>query len=375
MSSDSLVLITGGAGFIGSHVADRLLEQGYRVRVLDALDEQVHGQGRPMFPAYLSPEVETIRGDVRNPRDVAHALEGVDAVYHFAAAVGVGQSMYQIERYTDINNRGTAVLLEGLLRHRVRKLIVASSMSVYGEGLYRSGSGEIVCPQPRSLDRLKSGQWELPDETGRALEPVATPESKVPSPQSVYALSKLDQETLCLLFGRAYGIPTVALRFFNVYGERQALSNPYTGVLAIFASRYLNGNAPVIFEDGRQMRDFIHVRDLARACVLALECEEAADVTLNIGSGRSYSILEVASRLAKVLGRESIVPQVSGQYRAGDIRHCFADISRATAILGFRPLIDFDSGLAELSGWLAETRSEDRSEVAVDELRGRGLVA
>ena len=375
MSRDSLVLITGGAGFIGSHVADRLLERGYRVRVLDMLDAQVHGESRTLFPRYLSPEVETMRGDVRSMRDVERALQGVEAVFHFAAAVGVGQSMYQIERYTDVNNRGTAVLLEALLRHRVGKLIVASSMSVYGEGLYRTQAGEKVSPEPRSMERLKSGEWELTGRDGDRFLPAPTPEDKQTSPQSVYALSKLDQETLCLLFGRAYGIPTVALRFFNVYGERQALSNPYTGVLAIFASRYLNGNAPVIFEDGRQMRDFIHVRDLARACVLALECEDAADVTLNIGSGRSYSILEVANRLAKVLGRESIVPQVSGRYRAGDIRHCFADISRATSILGFHPHIDFDSGLAELSGWLAETSSEDRSEVAVDELRGRGLVA
>lgn len=375
MSADPLVLITGGAGFIGSHVADRLLSEGFRVRALDTLDPQVHGETNTLFPAYLSHEVETIRGDVRNPRDVERALEGVDAVYHFAAAVGVGQSMYEIERYTDINNRGTAVLLEGLIHHRVQKLIVASSMSVYGEGLYCTPDGHRVCPQPRTMEKLKSGHWDLRDELGRVLDPVATNEDKPPSPQSIYALSKLDQETMCLLFGRAYNIPVVALRFFNVYGERQALSNPYTGVLAIFASRYLNGKAPVIFEDGRQMRDFVHVRDLARACVLALQCEEASDVTLNIGSGRSYSILEIAARLGKVMGRESIVPQVSGRYRSGDIRHCFADISRATAMLGYRPRIDLDSGLAELSGWLAESASEDRSEAAVNELRGRGLVA
>lgn len=375
MSADPLALITGGAGFIGSHVADRLLSEGFRVRVLDTLDPQVHGDTNTLFPTYLSHEVETIRGDVRNPRDVERALEGVDAVYHFAAAVGVGQSMYEIERYTDINNRGTAVLLEGLIRHRVRKLIVASSMSVYGEGLYCTPDGHRVCPQPRAMEKLKSGHWDLRDELGRVLDPVATNEDKPTSPQSIYALSKLDQETMCLLFGRAYNVPVVALRFFNVYGERQALSNPYTGVLAIFASRYLNGKAPVIFEDGRQMRDFVHVRDLARACVLALQCEEASDVTLNIGSGRSYSILEIAARLGKVMGRESIVPQVSGRYRSGDIRHCFADISRATAVLGYRPRIDLDSGLAELSGWLAESASEDRSEAAVNELRGRGLVA
>lgn len=380
MSRDSLVLITGGAGFIGSHVADHLLEQGYRVRALDNLDPQVHGDSAVLFPSYLSGEVETIRGDVRNPRDVAAALGGVEAVFHFASAVGVGQSMYEIERYTDINNRGTAVLLEGLLRHRVRKLVVASSMSIYGEGEYCTRRGTRVHPSPRSTDRLKAGHWDLLDTNGRPLDPVATGEDKPAAPQSIYALSKYDQETLCLLFGRAYSIPVAALRFFNVYGERQALSNPYTGVLAIFASRYLNDKPPLIFEDGQQRRDFVHVRDLARACVLALECDDASDVTLNIGSGRSYSVIEVAERLARVLGRSSIVPEITGRYRAGDIRHCFADISRATALLGYTPRIDLDSGLAELSGWLAEcvreNRSrEDRSEAATRELRARGLVA
>jgi dTDP-L-rhamnose 4-epimerase len=380
MSKDSLVLVTGGAGFIGSHVADRLLECGYRVRVLDSLDAQVHGEGAILFPRYLSTEVEAVRGDIRNPRDVAAALDGVDAVFHFASAVGVGQSMYEIDRYTDVNNRGTAVLLEALIRHRVRKLVVASSMSVYGEGQYRTRNATQVCPPPRPLERLKAGHWELLDEGGRALEPVATREEKTPAPQSIYALSKYDQETMCLLFGRAYQLPVAALRFFNVYGERQALSNPYTGVLAIFAARYLNGKPPVIFEDGQQRRDFVHVRDLARACVLALECEAASDVTLNIGSGRSYTVLEVAERLSRVLGRTSIRPEVSGKYRAGDIRHCFADISRASALLGYAPRIDLESGLAELSGWLAEcvrdnSNREDRSEAAAMELHRRGLVA
>jgi dTDP-L-rhamnose 4-epimerase len=380
MSNGSLVLVTGGAGFIGSHVADRLLEQGYRVRVLDNLDAQVHGEGSVLFPSYLSPEAETMRGDVRNPRDVAAALDGVDAVFHFASTVGVGQSMYEIERYTDVNNRGTAVLLEGLLQHKVKKLVVASSMSVYGEGQYCTRDGRKVCPPPRTVDRLKAGHWELIDDSGKTVEPVPTSEDKATAPQSIYALSKFDQETMCLLFGRAYGLPVAALRFFNVYGERQALSNPYTGVLAIFAARYLNGKPPLIFEDGKQRRDFVHVRDLARACVLALECEAAQDVTLNIGSGRSYSVVEVAERLGRVLGRTSIVPQISGRYRAGDIRHCFADISRATALLGYAPRIDLDSGLAELSGWLAECardnrNREDRSEAAASELRSRGLVA
>ncbi len=368
------VLVTGGAGFIGSHLADALLSRGYRVRVLDVLAEQVHGGSRT-FPAYLSREVETVRGDVRNRDDVLRALEDVEAVFHFAAAVGVGQSMYEIESYTDINNRGTAVLLEALLRRPVGKLVVASSMSIYGEGLYRAADGRFSSPRPRSVEQLKAGRWELTDEHGEPLEPVPTPESKPAAPESIYALSKYDQEMMCLMFGRCYALPVVALRFFNVYGERQALSNPYTGVLAIFAARYLNGRPPVIFEDGRQRRDFVHVRDLARGCVLALEKPEARDAVFNLGSGEARTILEIAQRLAAVLGRSHLEPEVRGRYRAGDIRNCFADISRARAVLGYRPEIPLQTGLAELGAWLEGQQTEDRTEAADDELRRRGLVA
>jgi dTDP-L-rhamnose 4-epimerase len=374
MHADARVLVTGGAGFIGSHLADALLLRGYRVRVLDALAEQVHGGARS-FPAYLSREVETIRGDVRSRDDVLRALEGVEAVFHFAAAVGVGQSMYEIESYTDINNRGTAVLLEALLRRPVGKLVVASSMSIYGEGLYRAVDGRFSSPPPRTLEQLKAGRWDLSDERGEPLEPVPTPESKPAAPESIYALSKYDQEMMCLMYGRCYDLPVVALRFFNVYGERQALSNPYTGVLAIFAARYLNGRPPVIFEDGRQRRDFVHVRDLARGCVLALEKPEARDTVFNLGSGEARSILEIADRLGAVLGRAHLEPEVRGRYRAGDIRNCFADISRARAVLGYRPEVPLEAGLAELGAWLEGQRTEDRTEAADDELRRRGLVA
>ena len=374
MSSVDRILITGGAGFIGSHLADALLARGYKVRVLDSLDTQVHGEAS-QFPAYLARDVEALHGDVRNPRDIARALDGVDAVFHFAAAVGVGQSMYEIERYTDINNRGTAVLLEALLRNPVQKLIVASSMSVYGEGLYRTSSGRTCSPAPRFLASLKSGRWDPVDEHGQALVPLPTPEDKPPAPESIYALSKYDQERMCLMFGRAYSVPAVALRFFNVYGERQALSNPYTGVLAIFASRYLNGKPPIIFEDGQQKRDFVHVRDLAAGCVLALETSIARDAVFNLGSGRAYSVLEVAEQLGRVLGRTDLAPRVCGDYRAGDIRNCFADITRARAVLGYEPRVDLESGLTELAGWLAGTPCEDRTEAAAHELRQRGLVA
>lgn len=374
MRAEGRVLITGGAGFIGSHLADALLARGYRVRVLDNLAEQVH-DSRAAFPAYLSPGVETIHGDVRSKADVGRALVDVDAVVHLAAAVGVGQSMYEIEAYTDVNNRGTAVLLEALVRRPPRKLLVASSMSIYGEGLCRSRDGRTCVPQPRSAAQLAAGCWELLDERGQVLEPLPTPESKAACPESIYALSKYDQEVMCRLFGRSYGVPVVALRFFNVYGERQALTNPYTGVLAIFAARYLNGKRPVIFEDGRQRRDFVHVRDLVQACVLALEKPEAHDAVLNIGSGRACSVLEVAARLGDVLGRAELVPQVCGRYRAGDIRHCFADISRARAVLGYEPRVALEEGLAELGGWLRGQVIQDRSDDAASELTRRGLVA
>jgi dTDP-L-rhamnose 4-epimerase len=318
-----------------------------------------------------------VEGDVRDPAAVRKALEGVDAVYHFAAMVGVGQSMYEIERYTSVNNLGTAVLLEALIEKPVERLIVASSMSIYGEGLYRDADGRTVTACDRDRESLKAHDWELRDGQGRPLTPVATPESKAPVLSSVYALSKYDQERLCLMVGRAYGLPTVALRFFNVYGTRQALSNPYTGVLAIFASRLLNGNPPLIFEDGRQMRDFVHVSDVARACRLALERPEAVDQVFgqvfNIGSGRQYTVREIARAMGEVLGREGIEPEITGKYRVGDIRHCFADTALAERVLGFRAEVDLERGIAELVEWLRDQQADDRVEMAAGELAARGL--
>ena len=367
-----LILITGGAGFIGSHLADELLRLGHRVRVLDAMISQVHGEDAQR-PSYLAPEVDLRVGDVLDPRAVEEALEGADAVYHFAAMVGVGQSMYRMSDDTAVNNEGTAVLLEALSRRPVGRLIVASSMSIYGEGLYRGPSGTLVPGRLRPLDRLRARQWELADHDGRPLAPVATPETKQPELASVYALSKYDQERLCLIVGQAYGIPAVALRFFNVYGPRQALSNPYTGVLAIFASRLLNGLPPLVFEDGLQRRDFVNVRDVARACVLALEAPRAPGRVFNIGSGRHMTINQVAGRLAAVLGRSHIAPEITRRHRAGDIRHCFADISLAREVLGFSPRVDFDEGLAELAGWLEGRIAVNRVEEAATELAERGL--
>ncbi|HEV8542423.1 MAG TPA: SDR family NAD(P)-dependent oxidoreductase [Verrucomicrobiae bacterium] len=366
------ILITGGAGFIGSHLADELLEHGCEVRVLDNILEQVHGRSAHR-PAYLHRDIELIKGDIRDPEIVEKARKGVDAIYHFAAMAGVGQSMYQIVDYTDVNNLGTATLLEVLINRPVEKLIVASSMSIYGEGLYKNADGEIVTNAERSVDQLKAHQWELTDAHGRALKPVATPETKEPSLASVHALSKYDQERLCLIIGRAYKIPTVALRFFNVYGTRQALSNPYTGVLAIFASRLLNENPPMIFENGLQRRDFVSVYDVAQACRLALEMPEANGQVFNVGSGHHYTVLEVAERMAKVMGLTFIEPQITGRYRAGDIRHCFADISQARRLLGYEPRVSFEEGLEELVTWLEGQVAVDRVAQASAELSARGL--
>jgi dTDP-L-rhamnose 4-epimerase len=286
--------------------------------------------------------------------------------------VGVGQSMYAIADYTATNNVGTAVLLEELARKPVARLVVASSMSVYGEGLYCGADGECVTVTERSIEQLKRGEWDLSDPDGAPLEPMPTPETKTPALSSVYALSKFDQERMCLMVGRAYGIPTVALRFFNVFGPRQALSNPYTGVLAIFAARLLNGHPPLIFEDGLQRRDFVSVYDIVQACRLALEVPDAAGRAFNIGSGQATTVREIADMMAAVMGKP-IAPDICGKYRTGDIRHCFADITLAQQVLGYRPAVTLEDGLTELAEWLRDQRAEDRVADASRELATRGL--
>jgi dTDP-L-rhamnose 4-epimerase len=366
------VLITGGAGFIGSHLADELLAHGYNVRVLDSLAPQVHGPDAKR-PEYLAEDVELQVGDVRNPDAVKKALEGVDHVFHFAAVVGVGQSMYDIARYTDVNNVGTAVVLEALIEKPVKRLVIASSMSLYGEGLYKRPDGTVAEAKERPLEQLKAGDWQVRDEEGNVLTPEPTPEWKTPQNPSIYALSKYDQEKMCHMIGKAYDIPTVALRFFNAFGTRQALSNPYTGVLAIFGSRFLNNNPPLIFEDGQQLRDFVSVKDVARSCRLSIESDKAIGATMNIGSGMSYTIEETARKVAAAMGKENLEPEICGKYRVGDIRHCFPDISLARELLGYEPQIMLDDGLAELAEWLREQTAEDKVDQARAELVSRGL--
>ena len=359
------VLITGGAGFIGSHLADELLAAGYSVRALDSLVEQVHGDSKR--PEYLSDEVELIVGDVRDADAVRGALEGVEAVFHFAARVGVGQSMYAPGDYTGANSLGTGVLLDALLERPVRKLVVASSMSIYGEGAYEPAEAS-----ERTRAQLERGEWDPRGPNGEELVPVPTPEEKQPALASIYALTKYDQERLCLLYGAAYGVPVVALRFFNVYGPRQALSNPYTGALAIFATRLLNGRPPIVYEDGGQRRDFVNVADVTRACRLTLERGDADGRPVNIGSARSSTILEVAHELGRLLAKE-IDPELPGTFRAGDIRHCFADVSLARETLGFEAEVTLEEGMSALAGWLESRVATDRFDAAAAELAERGL--
>ena len=320
------ILLTGGAGFIGAHLANDLLANGYKVRVIDNLVPQVHGPGQKR-PAYLPADAELQIADIRDSSAVARALDKVDQVVHLASLVGVGQSMYQIDEYTCVNNLGTAILLQALIKAPVERLVVASSMSIYGEGLCRNSRGLLTNGPTRLIEQLKAGEWELRDHSGDILTPVATPEDKTPSLASIYALSKYDQERMCLIMGAAYGLPTVALRFFNTYGPYQALSNPYTGVLSNFASRVLNGKPPLIFEDGLQQRDIVSVYDVASACRRALESPEAPGKSFNISSGQPITVKEAALRTIRAIGSTNLEPEITGKYRVGDIRHCFADIS------------------------------------------------
>jgi dTDP-L-rhamnose 4-epimerase len=368
------ILVTGGAGFIGSHLVDRLLAGGHEVKVLDSLDAQVHEGGAP---DYLSPEAHFIHGDVRDHDAVRTALEGVDALVHLAAAVGVGQSMYEIERYTSINAIGAAVVLEEAseARERLQKVVVASSMSIYGEGLYRCPieGVEIDRVEPRADDQLAARTWEvLCPSCGAALEPLPTPETKPLAPTSIYAVNKRDHEEMFLAWGRAYRVPVTALRLFNVYGPRQALSNPYTGVAAIFSSRLLNGRPPVIFEDGLQTRDFVHVGDVAEALERALGPGAADYAAVNVGAGRAISIREVADVLAREL-HVDVEPEIRYEFRAGDIRHCVADVRRAGELLGYEPGMTFEEGMRELVGWLATQEATDHVDAAHAALVERGL--
>jgi dTDP-L-rhamnose 4-epimerase len=369
----SVVLVTGGAGFIGSHLVDELLRRGQRVRVLDNLDPLAHAGGAP---DHLSRDAELVIADLRDTGAVARALAGVDRVFHLGGVVGNGESMINVRRAVDANSGGTATLLEAVLerRDRIRRLVVASSMVVYGEGAYACPEHGGAPPARRSEEQLRRRDWEprCPD-CGRELTPVATNEDAPLRPTSVYGITKRDQEELALVLGRAYGLETVALRYLNVYGRRQALGNPYTGVAAIFAARLLSGRRPLVFEDGRQIRDLVHVSDVVRATLAAMDAPAAPGHAINVATGARVRVVELARELASALGSE-LEPEVTGEFRAGDIRHCFADVTRARQLLGFLARRGLADGLPELAEWVARQSVSERGDEAIAELRQRGLV-
>ncbi|SPU47049.1 dTDP-glucose 4,6-dehydratase [Brevundimonas diminuta] len=377
---DKHILITGGAGFIGSHLVDAMLARGYRVTVLDSLSPQVHGDAEmdaDGWPVYLDARARRIKGDLLEDGVFEAALNGVTHLAHLAASVGVGQSMTNIVDYTRNNVMAAAVVLETLSQrpHTVERIAVASSMSIYGEGDYvRPSTGAHVTTDIRPHAQLEARHWDLMVD-GEPLEPCPTPEEKLLQPNSIYAVNKRDHEEMFLSVGRALRIPTVALRLFNAYGSRQALSNPYTGVAAIFISRLMNDQPPLVFEDGRQMRDFVHVQDVAEAFATVLDDDREIWDVFNVGSGAPVSINEIAGVLARLLGK-NIAPEVLNRYRVGDIRHCFGDISKIERTFGFTPRRSMDEGMEELISWVSHARTPiDRSAESLEQLsRGRLVV-
>lgn len=373
--SNRRVLVTGAAGFIGSWLTESLLESDYAVNAIDNLSPQIHGEVPSMaYPWLQHPKLIFRRGDVRDATLVDDLLVDCDAVVHLAAETGTGQSMYQIARYFDVNVQATAALLELIAnRHKhVRRVIFASSRSIYGEGVYQI-DGRITVPPPRSRAQLLAGQWDPIHLDGTPMRPVATPESVQPRPASVYAATKLTIEQLGAVFAEAYGRSVIALRFQNVFGERQSLQNPYTGILSIFANRMRQGLPISVFEDGKESRDFVHVTDVVRAIHDAIEHPEDGFHALNVGSGRPTSVMEVAERLKALLRSDSAIA-VSGEFRSGDIRHCYADLTRARAVLGYAPATSFEEGLGRFVKWVVtQPVVTDRSREAQTELMARGL--
>jgi dTDP-L-rhamnose 4-epimerase len=370
------VLVTGGAGYIGSHLVDRLVSRGYTVTVLDSLEPQVHRSGT--WPSYANTRARYVRGDIRDRSAFEPLVLASDAVVHFGAAVSVGQSMYQVDRYVDVNTRGTALLLDILVnaKHRVQKVLVASSIGVYGEGAYSCAACGPVAPTIRSAEQLAARDWEQHcPQCGRHVASIPTPEDKALYRDSIYSMTKYHQEEMVLLIGKTYGIPAVAPRFFNVYGPRQSLSNPYAGVAAIWLSRLMNNKPPVVFEDGGQLRDFVSIHDVVDCLVLMLEKPGADYLPVNIGSGQAITILEIARLLARLLG-SSIEPEITRTGRKFDIRHNTADITRARTTLGFAPKVSLEEGFGELIEWAKTSpdRAEDFFDRALQELQEKGLL-
>jgi dTDP-L-rhamnose 4-epimerase len=370
------VLITGGAGFIGSHTANALLKRGFAVRVLDNLHPQIHGK-TDAPPTYLSDDVEFIKGDIRNRAALETALDGVSVVYHFAAETGVGQSMYEVGRYVDVNVNGTAVLWDAVASHRetIRKVILSSSRAVYGEGMYRCEKDGIVFPPGRHPDDLARQDWSMKCPVcGAVVESIPTTEAAALHPTSVYAQTKKFQEEICHLMGGIHGIPVVALRYFNVYGSRQALTNPYTGVIATFCTRLLNGHPIILYEGGVPQRDFVHVSDVVQANLLALDYGGPETyMVFNVGSGVPLTLQDIAGDVCAVLERDPDI-QLSARHRIGDILSCYADLQRTRELLGYEPQVTFRDGMHELVAWLGDDVPPDRSEAVAAELKAKGLM-
>lgn len=368
------ILITGGAGFIGSHLADALISMGHRVRILDNLEPQVHGKNK-QWPSYLNPQVECIFGDVRKRSDVAKSLEGIDGIFHFATLTGVGQSMYQMARYTDVNVQGTATLLETLIHtdHRVKRIVLASSRAVYGEGAYVCVSCGNVHPPVRSTVQLDEKQWEVDcPKCGNPILSVPTPEALPPDPGSMYAITKLTQEQMLGCFGQTYGLSTVSLRFFNVYGPRQSLANPYTGILTTFIQALLHNKPPEVYEDGAMTRDFVYVSDVIQACLLAYGNKRIIG-RYNVGSGQAVTILQLAQLMAKEIS-PNLQPRIVNMARVGDIRHCTADLQKAQSILGYVPKVSLEDGVKNILQQVIATKELDKSLQARDELLKAGIL-
>lgn len=359
------VLVTGGAGFIGSHLVDALVERGHDVVAFDNLDPAAHPQP-PKWPVYANVKCQYILGDVRDKGALRRALDDVDVVFHHAAAVGSGISMVDIGRFVEVNSLGTANLLELAIekRDRIKKLIVASSMTVMGEGTYECSAHGVYYPFLRPIDQLARNEWDVKClECGAFSKPLAMTEERPLQPLTIYGLTKKDQELETMLVGQFYKIPVVAFRYFSVYGPRQSLTNPYTGVIARFGTRLITGKTPLIYEDGEQLKDVIHVRDVVRANLRGMECQAADYQVFNLGNGVGLSVYRISELISQKLG-SPIRPVLTGQYRGGDARHGWADISKARRLLGWEPSLSAEDGFADLCTWL-RTLPSDQLEEAI----------
>ncbi len=372
------VLVTGGAGFIGSHLVDKLIEKkNYEVTVLDNLEEQVHGKTEG-HPSYFNNSSEFFHGSVTDYEKFKKLIKENEIIVHLAASVGVGQSMYQIKKYIDNNVQGIANLLDILVNceHIVEKVVIASSNTVYGEAKSQCNNCGIIFPKLRTLEQLKHKDWELNcPECGSKVRPLLIDENSPLNPSSIYAYTKLAQEKIGLIIANTYGIKMSVLRFFLVYGSRQALSNPYTGVCSIFCTRALNGKPPIIFENGKQTRDFVNVKDVCQALVLAMEKDEANGEIFNVGTGMPITITEVAEIITKKIN-PNLKLIYNHNFRIGDIRHCCADISKIKKKLGYSPTLSFREGIDNLINWVKSQRKDLKkpSDIAIEELKEKGLL-